>query len=329
FVLSLLLAMKNSTSYDKYSEGRKLWAALLTQSRNLARMIWIGISEKSTEDHYQKEQAVRLILAFFVSCRNSVRDETGFVNARGSLREDLLTLLPDQKQKQIRTMAGQAAANGNAGPSHPNSLSNTGRQQTGYLTLTEENIPVDISHMLAAFIMSQNKAGNLDASQFGTLNVLTNGLVESYTSMERVAHSKLPAAYRVHLKQLILFWLMLLPLQIVQTHGLIITPVLTALVTFTFLGIDAIGNEIEQPFGYDANDLPLDQFCADLAAELNELLSSDVTELAFWGHSSSTAIDMVAAVTVPAAAVSRDISMAPLPPAAPPKSDHTVVPIVI
>jgi ion channel-forming bestrophin family protein len=35
-----------------------------------------------------------------------------------------------------------------------------------------------------------------------------------------------------------------------------------------YLGIEDIGVEIENPFGYDPNDLPLDKFCQDLQAEI-------------------------------------------------------------
>jgi putative membrane protein len=36
------------------------------------------------------------------------------------------------------------------------------------------------------------------------------------------------------------------------------TPLVTVFVAYAFLGIDAIGEEIEEPFGYDKNDLPLE-----------------------------------------------------------------------
>jgi putative membrane protein len=35
------------------------------------------------------------------------------------------------------------------------------------------------------------------------------------------------------------------------------TPIVVAFIGYAFLGIDAIGEEIEEPFGLDANDLPL------------------------------------------------------------------------
>ena len=36
-----------------------------------------------------------------------------------------------------------------------------------------------------------------------------------------------------------------------------VTPIVVALIGYAFLGIDALGDEIEEPFGHDDNDLPL------------------------------------------------------------------------
>ena len=42
----------------------------------------------------------------------------------------------------------------------------------------------------------------------------------------------------------------------------------TGLVTFVLLGIEEIGVEIEDPFGTDDNDLPLDRFCSTIERDL-------------------------------------------------------------
>lgn len=42
---------------------------------------------------------------------------------------------------------------------------------------------------------------------------------------------------------------------------------------YIIIGLAAIGNELENPFGNDVNDLPLDQYCAELAKELDVMSS--------------------------------------------------------
>jgi putative membrane protein len=49
--------------------------------------------------------------------------------------------------------------------------------------------------------------------------------------------------------------------------------VVVAIVAFTVFGIEAIGVEIENPFGHDANDLPLDQICRTMQLNIEDLIS--------------------------------------------------------
>jgi putative membrane protein len=44
-VVGLILAFRTNTAYDRYWEGRKLWASLDVQIRNFSRMIWVGMKE--------------------------------------------------------------------------------------------------------------------------------------------------------------------------------------------------------------------------------------------------------------------------------------------
>ncbi|KAI8804631.1 hypothetical protein BJ742DRAFT_775934 [Cladochytrium replicatum] len=43
------------------------------------------------------------------------------------------------------------------------------------------------------------------------------------------------------------------------------------------IGVESIGPEIENPFGYDGNDLPMDQFCEDFRREQHALMSRTKT----------------------------------------------------
>lgn len=48
---------------------------------------------------------------------------------------------------------------------------------------------------------------------------------------------------------------------------------MVALISFTLFGIEEIGIEIENPFGHDANDLPLDAICATLIRNIEDLMA--------------------------------------------------------
>ena len=66
----------------------------------------------------------------------------------------------------------------------------------------------------------------------------------------------IPFSYNVLLHRIVAVYCFTLPFGLVAVTGWL-TPIVTALIAYAFLGIDAIGEEIEEPFGLDKNDLPL------------------------------------------------------------------------
>jgi putative membrane protein len=82
----------------------------------------------------------------------------------------------------------------------------------------------------------------------------------------------MPLAYAIHLKQLLLIYCLLLPFQLVSNLGWW-TGVIVALISFTLFGIEEIGIEIEDPFGHDKNDLPLDAICSTMLRNIEDLIT--------------------------------------------------------
>lgn len=78
FVVGLALSFRSTTAYERYSDGRKSWATLSVQSRNLARYIWVHIKERpdhARDDLLGKVTAINMILAFAVSLKHKLRFE--------------------------------------------------------------------------------------------------------------------------------------------------------------------------------------------------------------------------------------------------------------
>jgi predicted membrane chloride channel (bestrophin family) len=80
-----------------------------------------------------------------------------------------------------------------------------------------------------------------------------------------------PFAYTLLLHRTAYIYCFLLPFGLVDTlHGL--TPLVVGLVAYTFFGLDALGDEIEDPFGTKLNHLPLDALCVTIETSLREAL---------------------------------------------------------
>lgn len=94
----------------------------------------------------------------------------------------------------------------------------------------------------------------------------TQQLIDYMGACERIQNTPLPFAYMVHLRRVLVLYCFTLPFALINTFEWATVPN-TFLVAYTFFGIEEIGVEIEEPFGMDENDLPLERFCALIEAD--------------------------------------------------------------
>lgn len=88
---------------------------------------------------------------------------------------------------------------------------------------------------------------------------------------ERLANTPIPFTYGVIIHRTIYTYCILLPFGLVDAIGPM-TPVIVAFMAYTFFALEALGSEIEEPFGTAANDLALDTLCWTIEASLLESL---------------------------------------------------------
>jgi putative membrane protein len=142
-----------------------------------------------------------------------------------------------------------------------------------YLKLkTMNNPPLEIAFWIGDYLQDQYKHKHLNAHQLTALQSLINILVDNLGACERILRTPIPIAYAIHLKQLLLLYCLALPFQMVRDLTWWTGPIV-ALISFTLFGIEEIGIEIENPFGHDANDLPLDAICATMKRNIEDLIS--------------------------------------------------------
>lgn len=137
---------------------------------------------------------------------------------------------------------------------------------------TLQNPPLQIALWLAEYLQGQQAAGRLHPYQLTACLEALDGLVNSLGGCERILKTPMPLAYSIHLKQLLMLYCLALPFQMVASVGWA-TPLLVGLISFAVFGIEEIGIEIENPFGNDANDLPLDAICRTMAQNIEDLLA--------------------------------------------------------
>ncbi|HBE17869.1 MAG TPA: hypothetical protein DEG17_04260 [Cyanobacteria bacterium UBA11149] len=143
------------------------------------------------------------------------------------------------------------------------------QKQYDKLKLTS-NPPLEIIFWIGDYFQIQSERNCLDTYQMTAFNNLLNNMVEALSGCERILKTPIPLAYVIHLKQLILIFCLILPFQMVA-QAVWLTGLIVALISFALFGIEEIGIEIENPFGRDANDLPLDGFCDTIRQNIEDL----------------------------------------------------------
>lgn len=169
------------------------------------------------------------------------------------------------------------------------------------------NLPLEILSYLATFIDDIIEGGQLTVPMQQTLACklklifqptvvvlyisfmaltvfLVNNLAalnDVLTGTERVLTTPLPIAYAIAISQITWVYVFLLPFQLVGVLSWVTIPA-TVAAGYIILGLLFIGREIENPFGQDVNDLPMELYCAQIASELDVIASKPKPKAHQW-----------------------------------------------
>ena len=125
---------------------------------------------------------------------------------------------------------------------------------------TRQNPADDIMRRMGRQIGDMLRTGQLDPMGFRILDERLSALAAVQSGCERIAGTPLPFAYTLLLQRSAYIFCLLLPFGLASSAGWA-TPLFTALIAYAFFGLDALSEELEDPFGTQANDLALDGLC--------------------------------------------------------------------
>lgn len=115
--------------------------------------------------------------------------------------------------------------------------------------------------------------GKLSDIHYSVLEIQLTELGHVQGGCERIAATPLPFAYSLLLHRTAHLFCLALPFALAGALGWW-TPLPVLLVSYTFFGLDALGDELVDPFGTEPNDLPLDAMARtverDMLAALGE-----------------------------------------------------------
>lgn len=122
--------------------------------------------------------------------------------------------------------------------------------------MTRDYKPVHVLRLLSARLVAWHRAGRMSDILFDSCQRHVDGLGAALGGCERIATTPIPYAYNVLLHRTVYFYSALLPFGLVDSIG-VATPVISVFIAYTFMALDALASELENPFGEEANDLPL------------------------------------------------------------------------
>lgn len=246
--LAIFLAFRNNTAYDRFWEARKQWGGIVHHCRSLARQClgWVAGPVPVVAQDWNDPRVRMLYRA--VAFAHALR-----LQLRG-LRDDALLSrwLPRDEAAAVLRARNPADA-----------------------------VLLAMGRELGGMVRGQHVGECLAAEVDRTLGALTG----CAAACERIRHAPVPFSYTLLLHRTAYLYCFLLPFGLVEPLGMI-TPLVVAVVSYTFFGLDALGDEIEEPFGLENNDLPLDALCRGIEiTTLDALGAQDVPpEWAPVGH---------------------------------------------
>ena len=89
---------------------------------------------------------------------------------------------------------------------------------------------------------------------------------------ERIKNTPIPYSYSLFLKKFVFIYVTTMPLAFVASFKYW-SVLITTLVFYVLVSMEILAEEIEDPFGIDANDLPTDELCEKIKANIQEILN--------------------------------------------------------
>ena len=221
FVLSLLLAYRTNTAYDRWWEGRKQWGSLVNNSRNLALKLAAFLKEENDRSYFRK------VIPAYAS-----------VLSKHLLNEEVSQMLFEGLDLGI---------------DH------------------HKHRPNQVAKMLFQKVNDMYLSGKITGDQLYIINSELQSFTEICGACERIKNTPIPYSYSAFIKKFIFFFVMTLPFGFVFNLGYYVIPVVI-FIFYVLASLELIAEEIEDPFGGDANDLPMTKIATNIKKHVEEIL---------------------------------------------------------
>jgi putative membrane protein len=252
--LAIFASFRNNACYERYWEGRKQWGVLTTTTRDLVRF---AITVTRQDDAYPcaGDGHGPLDRASSDAALPSPTD----VHPDARHIASLLIAFVHVLKHQLRGSDPAAALRAR--------LSEPLAAETMHSAYRPHHLLMRVQRTMAAW----HRDGRVGDILLATGMAHVDKLNQAAGACERIRTTPVPYPYEVLLHRTTYFYCVLLPFGLVESIGWA-TPIVAVFIAYAFLALHTIAGELEDPFGQDANDLPLDALCVHIERALREAM---------------------------------------------------------
>lgn len=128
---------------------------------------------------------------------------------------------------------------------------------------TDRHVPAQIAGLIFGKANQLYKDKIISGEQLLVVNNDITALMNICGACERIRNTPIPYSYSAFIKKFIFVYVMTLPLGYVFSFGFMAVPVVV-FIFYVLASLEVIAEEVEEPFGTDSNDLPMERLCSSI-----------------------------------------------------------------
>lgn len=126
------------------------------------------------------------------------------------------------------------------------------------------------------FILNELRDQNkIRLEQYLALDTHLANIIDMVGGCERIANTHVPPAFAFFVKQALLFYALMFPFGWVDTFGFLIIPMMVMIV-YILLGLEILSEELEEPFGNNDNELPLNIISTTISKNIEQIADTNL-----------------------------------------------------
>ncbi|ATP56597.1 hypothetical protein CPT03_08980 [Pedobacter ginsengisoli] len=134
-----------------------------------------------------------------------------------------------------------------------------------------KHIPNQVAASISSRVFDLQAAGVISQEQLIILNADVQQFTDICGGCERIKNTPIPYSYSAFIKKFIFIYVITLPFGWVFSLGYFVVPIVP-FILYVLASLELIAEEIENPFGSDANDLPVDEICNNIEKHVEQIL---------------------------------------------------------